>query len=73
MKKLFPTFCLLILTGCGAVNSVIDAGKDITSAVVDDAVDIGQTMILVPVQAVGTIADKIEEEATEAKEEQKAE
>lgn len=66
MKKLFPTFCLLFLTGCGAVNSVIDAGKDITSAVVDDAVDIGQTVILVPVQAVGTVVDKIEEETTEA-------
>ena len=63
MKNLFSIFLLsLILTGCSTFESTIQAGKDITSAVVDDIVDISKTAISIPVQAISTVIDKIEEE-----------
>ena len=63
MKNLFSIFLLsLILTGCSTFESTIQAGKDITSAVVDDIVDISKTVISIPVQAVSTVSDKSEEE-----------
>jgi len=52
----------LILTGCSTVESTIQAGKDIAGAVVDDVVDISKTAISIPVGAVGTVVDKLEEE-----------
>ena len=63
MKNLFSISLLaLILTGCSTLESTIQAGKDIASAVVDDVVDVSKTVISIPVQAVGTVIDKIEEE-----------
>ena len=63
MKNLFSISLLaLILTGCSTFESTIQAGKDITSAVVDDIVDVSKTVISIPVQAVSTVIDKIEEE-----------
>ena len=65
MKKLLALS--LILTGCSTVESTIQAGKDIAGAVVDDVVDISKTAISIPVGAVGTVVDKIEEETKEVK------
>jgi len=63
MKNLFSIFLLsLILTGCSTLESTIQAGKDIASAVVDDVVDVSRTAISIPVQAVGVVVDKLEEE-----------
>tara|TARA_R100000963_G_C4531420_1_gene32613 strand:- start:60 stop:278 length:219 start_codon:yes stop_codon:yes gene_type:complete len=63
MKNLFSISLLaLILTGCSTFESTIQAGKDITSAVVDDIVDVSKTVISIPVQAIGTVVDKLEEE-----------
>lgn len=53
---------LLTVSGCSIIEETIDAGKSITAAVVDEGVDLGQTVIAIPVQAVGTIIDKLEEE-----------
>jgi len=67
MKNLFSVSLLgLILTGCSTFESAVQAGKDITSAVVDDVVDVSKTVISIPVQAVGTVVDKLEEETTDA-------
>jgi starvation-inducible outer membrane lipoprotein len=60
MKKLLALS--LILTGCSAVQTTIESGKSITGAIVDDVVSIGQTAIAIPVNAVGTVVDKLEEE-----------
>ena len=63
MKNLISISLLgLVLTGCSTIESTINAGKDIASAVVDDVVDVSRTVISIPVQAVGTVIDKIEEE-----------
>jgi PBP1b-binding outer membrane lipoprotein LpoB len=63
MKNLLSISLLaLILTGCSTFESTIQAGKDIASAMVDDAVDVSKTVISIPVQAVGTVVDKLEEE-----------
>jgi|TARA_R110001583_G_scaffold36579_1_gene120492 starvation-inducible outer membrane lipoprotein len=67
MKKLLALS--LILTGCSTVESTIQAGKDIAGAVVDDVVDISKTAISIPVGAVGTVVDKIEEETKEVNKE----
>jgi starvation-inducible outer membrane lipoprotein len=60
MKKLLALS--LVLTGCSAVQTTIESGKSITGAIVDDVVSIGQTAISIPVGAVGTVVDKLEEE-----------
>ena len=63
MKNLISISLLgLVLTGCSTIESTIDAGKNIVGAVVDDAVDISKTAISIPVGAIGTVIDKIEEE-----------
>ena len=63
MKNLFSISLLaLILTGCSTLESTIQAGKDIASAVVDDVVDVSKTAISIPVKAIGTVVDKLEEE-----------
>ena len=70
MKNLISMSLLgLVLTGCSTIESTIDAGKNIASAVVDDVVDISKTAISIPVGAVSTVIDKIEEE-TETETEQ---
>jgi len=53
---------LLTITGCSVVEETIDAGKNISSAIVDESIELGQTAISIPVQAVGTVVDKLEEE-----------
>lgn len=63
MKKLM--FLCVILSGCSTFESTIQAGKDIASAVVDDVVDVTKTAISIPVGAVGTVIDKIEEQTTD--------
>jgi starvation-inducible outer membrane lipoprotein len=63
MKNLISFSLLgLILTGCSTIESTIEAGKNIAGAVVDDVVDISKTAISIPVGAIGTVIDKIEEE-----------
>ena len=63
MKNLISISLLgLVLTGCSTIESTINAGKDIAGAVVDDVVDISKTAISIPVGAVSTVVDKIEEE-----------
>ena len=70
MKNLISISLLgLILTGCSTIESTIDAGKNIAGAIVDDVVDISKTAISIPVGAIGTVIDKIEEE-TETETEQ---
>tara|TARA_Y100000361_G_scaffold141638_1_gene146896 strand:+ start:192 stop:407 length:216 start_codon:yes stop_codon:yes gene_type:complete len=54
----------LILTGCSAVQTTIDSGKNIAGAIVDDVISVGETAISIPVGAVGTVVDKLEEETT---------
>ena len=56
---------LLLVTGCSIVEETIDAGKNVASAVVDESVDLGQTAISIPVQAAGTVIDKLEEETVD--------
>ena len=58
-------FLCVILSGCSTFESTIQAGKDIASAVVDDVVDVTKTAISIPVGAVGTVIDKIEEQTTD--------
>ena len=63
MKNLISISLLgLVLTGCSTIESTIDAGKNIAGAVVDDVVDISKTAISIPVGALSTVVDKIEEE-----------
>ena len=68
MNKLYIFGCVLFLTGCSAVQTTIDSGKNIAGAIVDDVVSVGQTAIAIPVGAVGTVVDKLEEETTSPKE-----
>ena len=56
---------ILLASGCSTLESTIQAGKDIASAVVDDVVDVTKTAISIPVGAVGTVVDKIEEQTTD--------
>jgi len=56
------TIFLLTISGCSVFEETIDAGKNVASAVVDESVDLGQTAISIPVQAAGTVIDKLEEE-----------
>lgn len=68
MNKLYIFGCVLFLTGCSAVQTTIDSGKNIAGAIVDDVVSVGQTAIAIPVGAVGTVVDKLEEETTNPEE-----
>jgi hypothetical protein len=62
IKMLSLIAFLLTITGCSVVEETIDAGKNISSAIVDESIELGQTAISIPVQAVGTVVDKLEEE-----------
>ena len=62
MKKLLALS--FILTGCSAVQTTIDSGKNIAGAIVDDVISVGETAIAIPVGVVGTVVDKLEEETT---------
>ncbi len=56
---------ILLASGCSTLESTIQAGKDIAGAVVDDVVDVTKTAISIPVGAVGTVVDKLEEQTTD--------
>ena len=65
IKILGLTIFLLTISGCTVFEETIDAGKNVASAVVDESVDLGQTAISIPVQAAGTVIDKLEEETVD--------
>ena len=65
MKQLMFLSVILLASGCSTLESTIQAGKDIAGAVVDDVVDVTKTAISIPVGAVGTVVDKIEEQTTD--------
>ena len=63
MKTLVLVFLpFLILGGCSTLSTTIDSGKNIGNAVIDDTISVAQTAISIPVKAVGTVVNKIEEE-----------
>ncbi len=63
MKTLVLVFLpFLILGGCSTLSTTIDSGKKIGEAAIDDTISVAQTAISIPVKAVGTVVDKIEEE-----------
>tara|TARA_B100001750_G_C15260228_1_gene472263 strand:- start:395 stop:688 length:294 start_codon:yes stop_codon:yes gene_type:complete len=63
MKTLsFAFLSVFLLSGCTTFSTAIDAGKKVGGALVDDTISVAQTAISLPVKAVGTVIDKIEEE-----------
>ena len=58
---LFFSF-LLVISGCSLITTAVESGKDIGTAAIDEVVDITTTAVSIPVQAVGTVVDKLEEE-----------
>ena len=56
---------LLLVTGCSIIESTVDGAKDIGESFIDESMDLGKTVISIPVQAVGTVVDKLEEETAE--------
>ena len=63
MKTLILAFVsVFLLGGCTTFSPAIDAGKKVGGALVDDTISVAQTAISLPVKAVGTVIDKIEEE-----------
>ena len=56
---------LLLVTGCSIVESTVEGAKDIGESIIDESMDLGRTVISIPVQAVGTVVDKLEEETAE--------
>ena len=60
---LFFSF-LLVISGCTLITTAVESGKDIGTAAIDEVVDITTTAISIPVQAVGTVIDKLEEETS---------
>tara|TARA_R100000234_G_scaffold96822_1_gene65144 strand:- start:476 stop:694 length:219 start_codon:yes stop_codon:yes gene_type:complete len=72
MKTLVLVFLpFLILGGCSTLSTTIDSGKKIGEAAIDDTISVAQTAISIPVKAVGTVVDKIEEEVEPLPEEDK--
>ncbi len=72
MKTLVLVFLsFLILGGCTTLSTTIDSGKNIGNAVIDDTISVAQTAISIPVKAVGTVVNKIEEEVEPLPEEDK--
>jgi len=60
---LFLSF-LLVISGCSLITTAVESGKDIGTAAIDEVVDITTTAVSIPVQAVGTVIDKLEEETS---------
>jgi hypothetical protein len=69
MYKIYLLFIALLFASCTTLETVIESGKNIGNAVIDDAIEVGKTAISIPVSAVGTVVDKVEEEVSEEKEE----
>ena len=55
---------LLIVSGCSLLTTAVESGKNIGTAAIDEVVDITTTAISIPVKAVGTVIDKLEEETS---------
>jgi hypothetical protein len=60
---LFFSF-LLVISGCSLITTAVESGKEIGTAAIDEVVDITTTAVSIPVQAVGTVIDKLEEETS---------
>jgi hypothetical protein len=65
IKLLSLVAFLLVASGCSIIEKTVDGAKDIGEAVIDESMDLGRTAISIPVQAVGTVIDKLEEETEE--------
>jgi hypothetical protein len=63
---------LLVVSGCSLLTTTVEAGKDIGTAAIDEVVDITTTAISIPVKAVGTVIDKLEEETSPEDQEEDA-
>ena len=65
IKLISLIISLLLITGCSIIESTVDGAKDIGESIIDESMDLGRTVISIPVQAVGTVVDKLEEETAE--------
>ena len=63
---------LLVVSGCSLLTTAVESGKNIGTAAIDEVVDITTTAISIPVQAVGTVVDKLEEETAPEEEQEDA-
>ena len=63
---------LLVVSGCSLLTTAVESGKNIGTAAIDEVVDITTTAISIPVQAVGTVIDKLEEETSPEDQEEEA-
>ena len=61
---------LWLMTACSILTTAVDSGKNIGTAAIDEVVDITTTAISIPVQAVGTVVDKLEEETAPEEEQE---
>ena len=68
---LFFSF-LLVISGCSLITTAVESGKEIGTAAIDEVVDITTTAVSIPVQAVGTVIDKLEEETSPEDQEDEA-
>ena len=70
MYRIYLLFIALLFASCTTLETVIESGKNIGNAVIDDAIEVGKTAISIPVSAVGTVVDKVEEEVSEEEKEE---
>ena len=63
---------LLVVSGCSLLTTAVESGKNIGTAAIDEVVDITTTAISIPVKAVGTVIDKLEEETSPEDQEDEA-
>ena len=63
---------LLIVSGCSLLTTAVESGKNIGTSAIDEVVDITTTAISIPVKAVGTVIDKLEEETSPEDQEEDA-
>ena len=63
---------LLVMSGCSLLTTAVEAGKNIGTAAIDEVVDITTVAISIPVKAVGTVIDKLEEETSPEDQEEDA-
>jgi len=63
---------LLVVSGCSLLTTAVESGKNIGTAAIDEVVDITAIAISIPVKAVGTVIDKLEEETSSEDQEEEA-
>ena len=63
---------LLVVSGCSLLTTAVESGKNIGTAAIDEVVDITTTAVSIPVQAVGTVIYKLEEETSPEDQEDEA-